>query len=209
MMNQRNVLIVGIRNQDSVCTAIAQEIKRAGYDIYATYQDETVYDSVNSVANSLGIKKLFKYDARKDEDLEQIAQAIKAEGILLDSLVHGLSYRTVPGAKLNQPLLNVSWDEFADAIRVEAFSLVELSGKLLDNFQEGASILAFTNHWSKIAIPNFNLLGSTKAGLESIIRGLAGSLGKFKKIKVNGISARYFDDDSLAQIGDTLAVSAQ
>jgi enoyl-[acyl-carrier protein] reductase I len=205
-MNEKNALIVGIKTEKSVGMAIAQKLKGAGSNIYATYPDETVYEGVKSVADSLGIKKLFKYDARKDEDLEQLAQAIKAEGILLDCLVHDLSYGTVPGAKLNQPLLNVGWDEFADAIRVEAFSLVELSGKLLDNFQEGASILAFTNHWSKIAIPNFNLLGSTKAALESIIRGLAESLGKSKKIKVNGISPGYFYNDSLARVGDTLEI---
>ncbi len=209
MMNERNALIVGIRNQESVCTAIAQEIKRAGYNIYATYQDETVYDSVKSVADSLGIKKLFKYDARKDEDLEQLAEAVKAEGILLDSLVHGISYGTVQGANLNQPLLNVSWDEFADAIRVEAFSLVELSGQLLDIFKEEASILALTQRTRKVAIPNFNVLGSAKAGLESIIRGLAESLGKCKKIKVNGISPGYFDGDSLTQVGDPSEILAR
>jgi enoyl-[acyl-carrier protein] reductase I len=202
-MNEKNALIVGIKTEKSVGTAIAQKLKGAGYNIYATYPDETVYEGVKSVADSLGINKLFKYDARKDEDLEQLAQAVKAEGILLDSLVHGTSYGTLAGANLHQPLLKVSWDEFADAIRVEAFSLVELSGQLLDIFQEGASILALTQRSSQVAIPNFNVLGSAKAGLESIIRGLAESLGKCKKIKVNGISPGYFDSDSLVQLGDS------
>ena len=201
-MNERNALIIGIRNQESVCTAIAKKIRDAGYNIYATYPDETVYDDVKSIADSLGIKKLFKYDPRKDEDLEQLTEAVKAEGILLDSLVHGTSYGTVPGTKLNQPLLDISWDEFADAIRVEAFSLVELSGQLLDIFKEEASILALTQRSSRVAIPNFNAFGSARAGLESIIRGLAESLGKSKKIKVNGISPGYFQGDSLAQLGD-------
>lgn len=93
-------------------------------------------DSAKSVADSLGLKKLFKYDARQDEDLEQLVPAVKTEEILLDSLVYSPCYGTLPGANLHQPLLKVSWDEFADAIRVEAFSLVELSGQLLDFSQK-------------------------------------------------------------------------
>ncbi len=208
-MNQKNALIIGIRNQASIGVAIAQAMKDAGYNLYATYPDETVSEVVKSLAASLGIKKLYKYDARQDEDLEQLTKAIKAEGILLDSLVYSPCYGTMPGAKLHQPLLEVSWDEFADAIRVEAFSLVELSGQLLDICQEGASILALTQRRSQVAIPNFNVIGSAQAGLESIIRGLAESLGKCKKIKVNGISPGYFDGDSLGQMGDTSAILAR
>lgn len=69
-MENKNALIVGIRDEDSICCAIASEIKRAGYNIYATYQDETTYDSVSRVAETMGIKRIFPYDARNDEDLE-------------------------------------------------------------------------------------------------------------------------------------------
>jgi len=205
-MKNKNALIIGIRNEESVCTAIAEEIKRAGYSIYATYQGESTLESVKQVADNLGIKKLFKYDARKDEDLEHLAGAIKKEGLMLDILVHGISYSTARGARLNLPLIEVSWEEFTDAIRVGAFSLVELSGRLLDCFKEEASILALTLRWSKVAVPNMNVVGSAKAGLESMIRGLAQSLGKAKRIKVNGISPGYVHTYSLSKIGNSLEI---
>ncbi|MGD8296965.1 MAG: hypothetical protein PVG67_11275, partial [Desulfobacterales bacterium] len=69
-MENKNALIVGIRDEESICYAIANEIKRAGYNIYATYQDETTYDSVSRAAETMDIKKIFPYDARKDKDLE-------------------------------------------------------------------------------------------------------------------------------------------
>jgi enoyl-[acyl-carrier protein] reductase I len=205
-MKNKNALVVGIRNEDSICFSIASEIKRAGYNVYATYQDETTYESVKVAADSLGIVKLFKYDARKDEDLESFAQAIKDEGIELDALVHGISYSTTSGAKLNQPLTSVSWEEFTDAIRVGAFSLVEVTGKLLDSMKEEASVLAITLRWSKVAAPNFNVVCAAKAALESIIRGLAQSLGKAKKIKVNGISPGFVSTYSLSKIGNSLEI---
>jgi enoyl-[acyl-carrier protein] reductase I len=208
-MENKNALIVGIRDEESICYAIANEIKRAGYNLYATYQDETTYDSVSRVAEAMGIKKLFAYDARKDEDLEAFTAAVKEEGISLDILVHGISYSTAEGAKLNLPLVDVTWEEFTDAIRVGAFSLVEVTGKLLDVFKDEAAVLAVTLRWSKVAVPGFNVVGATKAALESIIRGLAQSLGNAKKIRINGISPGFVSTYSLSKVGNSLDILQQ
>jgi len=203
-MNAKNALIIGIRNEDSICYAIAEEIKRAGYNLYATYQDESTYDSVLRVADEFGIKKIFPYDARKDEDLESFTEAIRNEGIGLDLLVHGISYSTASGAKLNLPLVEVTWEEFTDAIRVGAFSLAEVTGKLLDVLNEESSVLTISLRWSKVAVPGFNVVGATKAALESIVRGLAQSLGTKKKIRVNGISPGHVPTYSLTKVGNSL-----
>ena len=208
-MGKKNALIVGIRDEDSIASAIAAEIKRAGYDIYATYQDESTYAGVSRVAEALGIKKLVPYDARTDEDLEAFTAAVKKEGIALDALVHGISYSTVEGAKLDLPLVDVTWEEFTDAIRVGAFSLVEISGGLLDVLKENAAILAITLRWSQIAVPRFNVVGATKAALESIVRGLAQSLGNAKNIRVNGISPGFVSTYSLAKVGNRLEILEQ
>ena len=203
-MAERNALIIGIRNSESLCTTIAVEMKRAGYTLYATYQDETTREGVQQVAGELGFRKIFKYDARKDEDLESFVTAFKAEGVMLDALVHGISYSTVSGAKLNLPLVKVDWAEFTDAIRVGAFSLVEVSGKLLDVFREDASILAVSLRWGRVAVPNFNVVCAAKAALESMVRGLAQSMGKARKMKVNGISPGFVPTYSLAKVGNSL-----
>lgn len=205
-MNAKNALIIGIRDEESLCTAIATEIKRAGYTLYATYQDDTTVDSVSRVADHLGIKKIFAYDARKDEDLQAFTDAIRNEGIALDVLVHGISYSTASGAKLGLPLVDVSWEEFTDAIRVGAFSLVEVAGNLIDVLNEESSILTTSLRWSNVAVPGFNVVGATKAALESIVRGLAQSLGTAKKIRVNGISPGHVDTYSLTKVGNCLEI---
>jgi enoyl-[acyl-carrier protein] reductase I len=205
-MNEKNALIIGIRDEESLCYAIACELRRAGYSLYAAYQDETTRAGVERVAREIGIKKIFPYDARKDEDLEALVEAVKREGIALDILVHGISYSTASGAKLRLPLTAVSWEEFTDAIRVGAFSLVELSGGLLEVMKEGASILAISLRWSKVAVPNFNVVCATKAALESIVRGLAQSLGKAKKIRVNGVSPGFVPTFSLSKVGNSLEI---
>lgn len=203
-MNDKNALIIGIRDEDSLCTAIAVELKKAGYNLYATYQDDTTYDSVTKVAESLGIKQLYSYDARRDEDLQSLALTLNENGLQFDILVHGISYSTASGAKLGTPLTEVSWEEFTDAIRVGAFSLVELSGNLLGVLKENGSILSISMRWSKVAVPGYNVVCAAKAGLESIIRGLAESLGEVKSIRVNGIAPGYLHTYSLAKVGSRL-----
>lgn len=202
----KNALIIGIRNEDSLCFEIALELKRAGYVLYATYQDETTLEEVSRVAEKLNIQRLFPYDARRDEDLDHFAAAIKDEGVGIDALVHGISYSTAKDARLGCDLVDLSWEDFTDAIRVGAFSLVEISGHLLDVFNEEASILSISLRWSRVAVPGYNVVGATKAGLESMIRGLAESLGEAKQIRVNGISPGFVSTYSLTKVGNSLEI---
>lgn len=205
-MHEKSALVIGIRNEDSLCTAIAHALRHSGYALYATYQDQSTLDGVRRVADSLGIRRLFAYDARKDADLAALAEAIRAEGLRFDALVHGISYSTAPDAKLNLPLVEVDWEAFTDAIRVGAFSLVELSGALLDAMKEESGILAISMHWSKVAVPGFNVVCAAKAGLESMVRGLADSLGRVKGIRVNGIAPGFVPTYSLSRVGDSHAL---
>lgn len=208
-MESKNALIIGIRNEESICYAIAREIKQAGYNIYATYQDDKTFAGVSRVAEELAIKKIYPYDARKDKDLDTFTEAIKQEGIKLNLLVHGISYSTAEGAKLNLPLVQVTWEEFTDAIRVGAFSLAEVSGRLLDIMTEDASILSISLRWSRVAVPNFNVVSATKAALESLIRGLSESLGRAKGVRVNGISPGFVPTYSISKIGNSLQTLAK
>jgi enoyl-[acyl-carrier protein] reductase I len=201
----KNAIVIGIRNEDSLCYYIAKQLKKQGYNIYATFRDGTKED-VERVAGEIGIKKLYQYDAGSDQDLEKFTEAVKADGIKLDILVHGIAYSSDPDAKLNHDLMNVSWDEFADAIRVGAFSLVEVVGKLIDQFNEKASILTLTSRLSRLAVPGFNVIGAAKASLDSIIRGLSEALGKLKEIRVNGIAPGPVPTKSLGKVGNVLNI---
>lgn len=201
-MADKHALIIGIRNKESLCTSIAESLKKSGYRLHATYQDDTYLSGVTDVAEKLGIENLFKYDAEKDEDLNSMSAAIKSKGLVLDAMIHGISYSTVFGSRLNVPLIHVEWEEFTNAVRVGAFSLAEVSGRLLDCFRDEASILAISLRWSRVAVPNFNVVCAVKAALESMVRGLAQSLGKARKIRVNGISPGFVSTYSLSSFGN-------
>ncbi|HCL56227.1 MAG TPA: hypothetical protein DHW82_04360 [Spirochaetia bacterium] len=202
----KNALIIGIRNEKSLSYEIAKELIKKNYSVYATYQDESTLKSVKEAADELGIKAIYQYDARKDSDLESFTDALKKSGVKLDVLVHGIAYSSTPGAKLNQLLMNISGDEFTDAIRIGAFSLLEVIGKLYENINENASILALTSRWSRVAVPGFNVIGAAKASLESIVRGLAEDLGRLKQIKVNALSSGPVSTTALSSLGNSLSI---
>lgn len=200
----KNVLIIGIRNEESTCYAIAKALKKQGYEIYATYINEEAKEDMERVAKELNFKNTYQYDARKDEDLESFTSQIIKEGIQFNALVHGIAYSAAKGAKLGSYLMETQWEDFADAIRVGAFSLVEVVGKLYDQINQGASILTLTSRLSKVAVPGFNVVGAAKASLDSIVRGLAEDLGKLKKIRVNALAAGAMATGAFSKLGNTL-----
>ena len=128
------------------------------------------------------------------------------DGVKLDGLVHGIAYSAAKGAKLGSYLMDMEWEDFADAIRVGAFSLIEVVGKLFDQLNTGASILALTSRLSKVAVPGFNVVGAAKASLDSIVRGLAEDLGRLKKIRVNALSAGAMATGAFGKLGNTLTL---
>ena len=205
-MRRKNALVIGIANTESISAGCAKELHANGYNIIPTYLNEKALPHVKEVTDEMGIRAIFPYDARKDEDLESFTEAVKQQGIGLDLLVQGISYSTAKGAKLGVPLIEVTWEEFTDAIRVGAFSLAEVSGRLLDVMKEDASILAVSLRWSKAAVPDFNVVCCAKAALESIVRGLAQSLGEAKRIRVNGISPGFVPTYSLSKEGNSLEI---
>jgi len=200
----KNILIIGIRNEESTCFAIAKALKKKGYDIYATYLNEAAYPDMQRVADELGFKKVYRYDARKDEDLEAFTSALIQDGVKLDGMVHGIAYSAAQGARLGSYVMDMDWEDFADAIRVGAFSLVEVVGRLYDQLNPEASILTLTSRLSKVAVPGFNVVGAAKASLDSIVRGLAEDLGKLKKIRVNALSAGAMATGAFGKLGNTL-----
>ena len=205
-MAEKNALIVGIRDENSICYSIAVELKRAGYEIYATYQNESTKESVGRVAEAHSFKETFVYDASTEDDIKSIATALKKKNKFIDIVVHGISYSTHRDTKYNMPLTELSWIEFTEAMKVSAFSLVELSGNLLPVLNKNASIVAISAPWSRIAVPNLNVVCAAKAGLESIIRGLAESLGRAKKVRVNGISPGHVHTYTLSTVGNSLDI---
>ncbi|HEY9807244.1 MAG TPA: SDR family oxidoreductase, partial [Candidatus Obscuribacterales bacterium] len=77
---------------------------------------------------------------------------------------------------------------FKTALDISTYSLIQLSGAAKPLMTEGGSIVTLTYVGGVRVVPNYNIMGIAKAGLEMSVKYLAAELGPHN-IRVNGISA--------------------
>ncbi len=184
-MRRKNALVVGIANQESISASIAKELSVNGYNIIPTYLNDKALPYVKEVTDPMGVSDLLPFKVGNDDQLEAIVAYLKAEGLRLDAFVHGIAF----ASEIKNDLHEVSWQSFKDSTRVSAFSMVEITAKLIaaDVFNPGGSILTLSYIGSHMAVEGYNMMGPVKSILEALVRGLASELGG-KGIRVNAIS---------------------
>ncbi len=184
-MQSKNALVIGIANKHSISAAIAQELYKNGYNIIPTYLNEKALPYVKEVTDALGVETLFPFTVGNEKQLQAIIAHLRAKGICLDAFVHGIAF----ASEIKKQLHEVSWKSFKDSTRISAFSLVEITGKLIqaELFNPGSSILTLTYIGSRLAVEGYNMMGPVKNILEALVRGLASELGD-QKIRVNALS---------------------
>lgn len=185
-MRKKNALVVGIANSESLSAGIARELHNNGYQIIATYLNDKAYPHVKAVTDTLGTGSLlFPFKVGNDAQLDEMVAQMQKKGMRLDVLLHGIAY----ASEIRKELHKVSWNSFRDSIRVSAFSMVELTRKMIeaDILNPGSSILTLSYIGSHLAIEGYNMMGPVKSILEALVRGLASELGG-KGIRVNALS---------------------
>ncbi|MCG8470383.1 MAG: SDR family oxidoreductase, partial [Desulfobacterales bacterium] len=128
---------------------------------------------------------LLPFAVGDEEQLDAIVDYLKREGIRLDVVVHGIAF----ASEIRKELHEVSWESFRDSTRISAFSLVEITGKLLeaDLLNPESSILTLSYIGSNLAVEGYNMMGPVKNILEALVRGLASELGAMR-IRINALS---------------------
>jgi enoyl-[acyl-carrier protein] reductase I len=184
-MRKKNALIVGVANQSSISAGIAKELFDNGYNLIPTYLNEKALPHVREVTDPLGVEDLFPFQVGNDEQLQGIIDSLQQRGMRLDVFVHGIAF----ASEIKKEMHEVSWQSFKDSVRVSAFSMVEITAKLLeaDLMNPGGSVLTLSYIGSHLAVEGYNMMGPVKSILEALVRGLASELGG-KGIRVNAVS---------------------
>ncbi len=183
-MQTKNALVIGIANKSSITAGIAQQLYQNGYKIIPTYLNEKALPYVKEVTDPLGVETLFPFTVGNEEQLQGIIAHLQAQGMKLDAFVHGIAF----ASELKKQLHEVSWQSFRDSTRISAFSLVEITGKLIQAgvFNPDSSILTLSYIGSRLAVEGYNMMGPVKNILEALVRGLASELGEHR-IRVNAL----------------------
>ncbi len=185
----KNALVTGIANNRSIAWGIAQQLHKAGANLGITYlPDERgkMEKKVAELVEPLNPSLFLPCNVQDEDQIKSTFETIREQWGKLDILIHCLAFASKDD--LSGDFSQTSRSGFKTALEISTYSLVQLSGAAKPLMTEGGSIVTLTYLGGVRAIPNYNVMGIAKAGLEMSVRYLAAELGP-QNIRVNAISA--------------------
>lgn len=186
----KKALVSGVANKRSIAWGIAQALQAAGAEVIFSYQSERLKPELEKVTNGVfDNPKMIELDVTSDEILDRAFDELSDyTGGKLDMMVHCLAF--APKETLQGGYINTQRDHYAMAQDISSYSLAAMSRKArpLMKAVGGGSIITLTFLGAEKVIPNYNMMGIAKAGLEAGTRYLAYDLGP-DNIRINAISA--------------------
>jgi len=172
--------------------AIALKLAENGVDIVVNYvrhrkdAEATVAAIEEKGVRCLAVKANVAKEADVDRMFDEIGQTYDRLDILVSNAASGVL----------KPVMELTPRHWDWAMDINARALLSLSQHAVRMMQEGGRIMAVSSLGAVRAVPNYTVVGSSKAALESLVRHLAVELGP-KGITVNTISAGVVDTDAL------------
>ncbi|MBE9059113.1 enoyl-ACP reductase FabI [Sphaerospermopsis sp. LEGE 08334] len=188
-LSGKNALVTGIANNRSIAWGIAQQLHQAGANLGITYlPDEKgkFEKKVAELVEPLQPSLFLPCNVENEEQIQATFETVRDQWGKLDILIHCLAFANKED--LGGDFSKTSRSGFNKALEVSTYSLIQLSGAAKPLMTEGGSIVTLSYLGAVRAIPNYNIMGVAKAGLEASVRYLAAELGS-QNIRVNGISA--------------------
>lgn len=200
-LSGKRALIVGIANNRSIASGIAEAMHREGAELAFTYLNDRFKEKVEKATDDLGSNIYLPLDATSDEQIDALFPALAEhwpEGF--DILVHSIAF--APREALDGDYLDgMSREAFRVAHDVSAYSLAALAKAGRATMRDNGAIVTLSYLGAERVMPNYNVMGVAKAALEANVRYLAGSLGG-RGIRVNSISAGPIKTLAASGIGE-------
>ena len=189
LLENKKILIMGIRNKWSIAYGIAKSAYENGAKLMFTFMGEDNRSKIEELVSEFEGSKVYSLDGASEDDLvRECFTKIKEENGKVDGIVHCIAHANTED--LHNDFIYTSKEGFAHANDVSAYSFVLAArmAKELEMLNENASLVTLTYLGSEKVLEGYNIMGIAKAALESSTRYLASNLGK-EGIRVNAVSA--------------------
>ncbi|MAW89214.1 MAG: enoyl-[acyl-carrier-protein] reductase FabI [Phyllobacteriaceae bacterium] len=186
LMAGKRGLIMGVANDHSIAWGIAKAVAAQGAELAFTYQGEAFGRRVKPLAEQVGSKHLLPCDVEDTASVDAVFETLGNDWGSLDFVVHAIGFSD--RNELKGLYADTSRDNFVRTMVISCFSFTEVARKAAALMPDGGSLLTLTYAGSTRVMPNYNVMGVAKAGLEASVRYLAGDYGP-RGIRVNAISA--------------------
>lgn len=186
LMKGKRGLVMGVANDHSIAWGIAQKLSEAGAELAFTYQGEAFGRRVKPLAEKLGSSLLLPCDVEDSASITSTFDALKSEWGGIDFLVHAIGFSDKN--ELKGLYADTTRANFIRTMVISCYSFTEVARHAAGLMNNGGSMITLTYAGSVRIMPNYNVMGVAKAGLEASVRYLANDYGP-KGIRVNAISA--------------------
>lgn len=197
-LSQRVALVTG--GSRGIGRASALRLAEAGADVIVNYVvNRTAAEEVAESVRSLGrAAAVVKADVSEPDDIAAMMGFVRERFGRLDVLV---SNAATGGFR---SLEDVGERQFDTAMHTNVLALLHLvrSGKDLLERSEGRSkVIALSSHGSRMALPAYGVVGTSKAALESLIRQMAYEWGDVG-VNFNVVLAGLVETDTIRNLPD-------
>jgi enoyl-[acyl-carrier protein] reductase I len=186
LMQGKRGLIMGVANDHSIAWGIAKKLAEHGAELAFTYQGEALGRRVKPLAESVKSKIILPCDVEAIETVDSVFAELKKQWGTMDFLVHAIGFSDKN--ELKGRYADTSRSNFQRTMVISCFSFTEAAKRAAEMMPNGGAMLTLTYNGGDRAMPNYNVMGVAKAGLEASVRYLAVDFG-LQKIRVNAISA--------------------
>lgn len=206
MLQDKRILIVGVRNRRSLAHAIATRAMTAGAKLVFAVQPDPRDKADNKTAKILNEDfadaAVLECDASHDGDIDKtVNDAAKKLGGL-DGVLHAIAFarREAIAGMYHE---GIDREGFSEALDISAYTLTAFAKAALPHFKKegGGALVTLSYLGAERAMPNYNVMGVAKAALEASVRYLAFGMGR-DGVRVNAVSAGPVKTLSAAGIGD-------
>ncbi len=186
LMKGKRGLIMGVANDHSIAWGIASKLAEHGAELAFTYQGEAFGRRVKPLAEKIGTKLIVPCDVEDSASVAATFDTLKSEWGRLDFIVHAIGFSDKN--ELKGLYADTTRENFVRTMVISCYSFTEVARHAAELMQDGGSMITLTYAGSVRVMPNYNVMGVAKAGLEASVRYLANDYGP-RRIRVNAISA--------------------
>ncbi len=172
--------------------AVALELARQGAEVIVNYvrHHNSARETVEAIEEAGGRCHMIKANLADADSMAAMFSEIRKRCAQLDILISNAASGVL------KPMAELKVKHWDWAMDINARALLFLAQQGAPLMRSGGRIIAISSIGAIRAIPNYTVVGASKAALESLVRHLAVELGP-RGITVNTISAGVVDTDAL------------
>lgn len=194
-LKDKTLLITGVANRRSVAWHVAKTLQDEGAQVVFSVHSEERRESLKKL---IGDARCFICDVEKKGETEKLGASVAEAGLRLDGFLHSIAFANYERGLI--PFHESDRDDFAQAMQISTFSLVEMAKALKPHLQTQASVVTVGISSLTVTPENYGLMSPVKAALASSVRFLAKSFSRDSEVRFNTLGAGPLRTNSSAGI---------